>query len=251
MKEILEIIPAIDMKGGRCVRLVQGQMDQETVYYQDPVDAAKLWASQGAPRIHLVDLDGAVAGSPQNMAVVERIVGEVAVPVQLGGGIRGQDEIKRCLDIGVDRVILGTLAFRDPERVKTLADLYPGKILLGLDARDGYLAIEGWQDVTRVRVTDLLSSYPSLPIAGIIYTDIKRDGMLKGPNIPATRDLLEISPYPVIASGGVTSPKDVAGLARLKPLGLVGAIIGKALYSGQITYPEALETARHIDNGGQ
>ncbi len=248
---MLELIPAIDMKGGRCVRLVQGQMDQETVYYQDPVDAAKLWATQGAPRIHLVDLDGAVAGSPQNIDVVERIVGEVSVPLQLGGGIREQDDIKRCLEIGVDRVILGTLAFRDPEGVKELANLYPGKILLGLDARDGYVAIEGWKDVTRVRVTDLLSSYPGLPIAGIIYTDIQCDGMLKGPNIPATRDLLEISPYPVIASGGVTSPEDVASLARLKPMGLVGAIIGKALYSGQMDYLDALDTARQIDHGGQ
>jgi phosphoribosylformimino-5-aminoimidazole carboxamide ribotide isomerase len=241
---ILEIIPAIDLKEGRCVRLVQGQMDQETLYFEDPLEAARMWASRNAPRIHVVDLDGAVTGSPRNLPAIERIVRAVHVPVQVGGGIRTQEDIIRYLEIGVDRVILGTLACQDPDYVKRLAETYPEKILLGIDAKEGYVAIKGWQDVTQARAVDLVQAYPNIPVAGIVYTDIQRDGMLVGPNLPATEEVCHVSPFPVIASGGITSPEDLAALSRLAPLGLSGAIVGKALYSGRLNYREALDAVR-------
>ena len=243
---MMEIIPAVDLKGGKCVRLIQGQMDKETVYYDDPLDAASLWVDQGAPRLHLVDLDGAVLGSPQNLPAIERIVDKISVPVQLGGGIRNEDDISRCLEIGVERVILGTLACQDPKHVGSLADRYPLKILLGVDARDGYVAVKGWRDITGIQVLDLLASYPNIPIAGVIYTDIQRDGMLAGPNVPAIERLLSGTSFPVIASGGVTNLKDVEALARLESRGLCGAIVGKALYSGKMDYRAACNAASLI-----
>jgi len=240
----LEIIPAIDLKEGRCVRLVQGQMDKETLYFEDPLEAAGMWASRNAPRIHVVDLDGAVTGSPRNLPAIERIVRAVDVPVQVGGGIRTQEDIIRYLEIGVERIILGTLACQDPEHVRRLAETYPDKILLGIDAKEGYVAIEGWQDVTQARAVDLIQVYSDIPVAGIVYTDIQRDGMLVGPNLPATEELCHVSPFPVIASGGVTTLEDLAALSRLAPFGLAGAIVGKALYSGRLNYPEALSAVR-------
>lgn len=237
---MMEIIPAIDLKEGRCVRLVQGQMDKETLYFEDPLEAAGMWLSRNAPRIHVVDLDGAVTGSPRNLPTIERIVRGVDVPIQVGGGIRTQDDIIRYLEIGVERLILGTLACQEPGYVKRLAETYPDKILLGIDAREGYVAIKGWQDVTQARAVDLIKAYPSLPLAGIVYTDIQRDGMLVGPNLPATEEVCRVSPFPVIASGGVTSLEDLAALSRLAPLGLTGAIVGKALYSGRLNYREAV-----------
>lgn len=240
----MEIIPAIDLKEGRCVRLVQGQMDKATLYYEDPLDAARMWASWDAPRIHVVDLDGAVTGSPKNLPAIERIIRDVDIPVQVGGGIRTQEDIIRYLDIGVERVILGTLACQDPDYVRRLAETYPGKILLGIDAREGYVAIKGWQDVTQERAVDLIQAYPNIPVAGIVYTDIQRDGMLVGPNLPATEEVCHVSPFPVIASGGVTNLEDLVALSRMAPLGLTGAIVGKALYSGRLNYREALHAVR-------
>jgi phosphoribosylformimino-5-aminoimidazole carboxamide ribotide isomerase len=244
---MIEIIPAIDLKEGRCVRLVQGQMDQETLYYENPLDAAKMWALRHAPRIHVVDLDGAVTGSPKNLPVIERIIQAVDLPVQVGGGIRTQEDIIRYLEIGVDRVILGTLACQDPDYVQRLAGTYPGKILLGLDAKEGYVAIKGWQDVTQARAVDLIRSYPDAPLAGIVYTDIQRDGMLVGPNLPATEDVCRVSPFPVIASGGVTTREDLVALSGLANLGLTGAIVGKALYSGRLNYRDALDAVRSTE----
>jgi len=241
---MIEIIPAIDLKEGRCVRLAQGQMDQETLYYEDPLDAARMWASRQAPRIHVVDLDGAVTGSPKNLPVIERIIRAIDLPVQVGGGIRTQEDIIRYLEIGVDRLILGTLACQDPDYVQRLAQTYPRKILLGLDAREGYLAIKGWQDVTQARAVDLIKGYPDIPVAGIVYTDIQRDGMLVGPNLPATEEVCRVSPFPVIASGGVTSREDLVALSGMENLGLAGAIVGKALYSGRLNYREALDAVR-------
>ncbi len=238
---MLEIIPAIDLKEGRCVRLVQGQMDKETLYYEDPLDAARMWASRRAPRIHVVDLDGAVEGSPRNLPAIQRIVQAVDVPIQVGGGIRTQEDILRYLEIGVERLILGTLAWQEPDYVKRLAQAYPGKILLGLDAKEGCVAVRGWQDVTRARAVDLIQAYPEAPVAGIVYTDIQRDGMLVGPNLPAIEEVCRASPFPVIASGGVTTREDLVALARMADLGLCGAIVGKALYSGRLNYREALE----------
>ncbi len=240
---MMEIIPAIDLKGGRCVRLVQGEMDQETVYYNDPLEAAFHWVDQGAGRIHVVDLDGAVEGESKNLPVVKRIAETIPVPIQLGGGIRSEEHIQHCLGIGVERVILGTMACQEPKRVTHLLERYPQKILLGLDARDGFLAIKGWKEPTGTRVTDLLESYSGLPAAGIIYTDIKRDGMLIGPNIQAIESLLQATSIPVIASGGVTTAQDVTALSKLEPSGLSGAIVGKALYSGTLGYRDACKAA--------
>jgi phosphoribosylformimino-5-aminoimidazole carboxamide ribotide isomerase len=241
---MIEIMPAIDLKDGRCVRLVQGNMEKETVYYEDPLEAARHWVAEGAPRLHLVDLNGAVTGSPRNAQAVSNIVSHVPIPVQLGGGIRGQEEIERYLDIGVDRLILGTLACRDPRRVQDLAERYPGKLILGLDALNGFVAVQGWGDVTKVRADELLASYPSVPVAAVIYTDIQRDGMLEGPNVPAIESLLGSSAFPVIASGGISSRQDVEKLARLEPAGLCGAILGKALYAGRLSYGEALQASK-------
>ncbi len=239
----MEIIPAIDLKDGRCVRLVQGDMAQETVYYEDPLEAARHWVEEGAPRLHLVDLNGAVSGSPRNAHAVSKIVSNVPIPVQLGGGVRGQEEIERYLDIGVDRLILGTLACRDPLRSQELAERYPGKLILGLDALNGFVAVQGWGDVTQIRADELLASYPPVPVAAVIYTDIQRDGMLEGPNVPAIESLLASSPFPVIASGGISTRQDVENLARLEPSGLCGAILGKALYAGRLSYGEARQAA--------
>jgi len=244
---MFELIPAIDLKSGRCVRLVQGRMDQETRYFEDPLEAANLWVAQGAPRLHLVDLDGALSGSPRNLAAVQRIVENVSIPTQLGGGMRGQREVDEVLRLGVERVILGTLACQDPRQVQTLAAAYPQRILLALDAKDGFVAVKGWVDVTRIRVTDLLDRFSSLPLAGVVYTDIHRDGMLTGPNLPAIESLVSNCPFPVIASGGIATLADVLALSRMEPLGLCGAIVGKALYSGSLSYPEAIRALRCRD----
>lgn len=219
-------------------------MDKETLYYEDPLEAARIWASRQARRIHVVDLDGAVTGSPKNLPAIERITRALDIPVQVGGGIRNREDIIRYLEIGVDRVILGTLACQDPDYVGRLAQAYPAKILLGLDAKEGYVAIKGWQDVTKARVVDLIRSYPTLPIAGIVYTDIQRDGMLVGPNLKATEEVCRVSPFPVIASGGVASRQDLEALSRFAQLGLVAVIVGKALYAGRLSYREAVEAVR-------
>ena len=240
---MIELIPAIDLKDGRCVRLVQGDMDRETVYYEDPVEAATHWVRQGAPRLHLVDLNGAVSGEPRNREVICRIAQSVPVPVQLGGGIRNPQDIELYLAAGLDRLILGTLACREPEKGRELATAYPGKIVLGLDARDGFLAVQGWSDVTRVRAEDLLHTYAGTPVAAVVYTDIHRDGMLTGPNVESTRKVIASSPFPVIASGGISRSEDIAELSRLESAGLCGAILGKALYSGNLTYADALQSA--------
>jgi phosphoribosylformimino-5-aminoimidazole carboxamide ribotide isomerase len=223
-------------------------MDKETLYYDDPLEAARIWASRDAPSIHVVDLDGAVAGSPQNLPVIQRIAQAIPIPVQVGGGIRTQEDVLRYLDVGVNRVIMGTLVCQDPEYVQKLAETFPQKILLGLDAREGYVAIRGWQDVTRVRAVELITGYPNVPVAGIIYTDIQRDGMLVGPNLPAIEEVCKVSPFPVIASGGITTREDLVALCRFESLGLTGAIVGKALYSGHLKYREALRVLRSAES---
>lgn len=236
---MIEIIPAIDLKGGKCVRLLQGRMDTETVFYDDPVDAAKMWHDLGASRLHLVDLEGAVSGAPKNLSSIERIVHAVPVPVQVGGGIRDRRRVSLYLKLGVDRVVVGTMACRDPDRTRRLSEEFPFRIALGLDAREGLVAIQGWTETSELRATDLLASFSDAPLAGIIYTDVQRDGMLCGPNVPALKALLAVSPHPVIASGGVTSVEDIRALARLESMGLAGVIIGRALYAGKITFSQA------------
>ena len=240
---MIEIIPAVDLKEGRCVRLVQGRMEEETLYYEDPLEAARLWVDQGARRLHLVDLDGATGGSPANLEALRRIVDGVAVPVQLGGGIRSEGDARRYLDLGVERVILGTLACREPARTAELCRRLPGKIVLGVDAREGYVAVEGWRDVTRTTAADLIAAYADVPIAGIVYTDIQRDGMLTGPNVAALRQVAAASPFPVIASGGISCAGDITAVARLESFGVNGVIVGKALYDGKLTLREAHDAA--------
>ncbi|MEM6308181.1 MAG: 1-(5-phosphoribosyl)-5-[(5-phosphoribosylamino)methylideneamino]imidazole-4-carboxamide isomerase [Pseudomonadota bacterium] len=232
------LYPAIDLKDGQAVRLVHGDMDQTTVFHDDPSAQARAFQDAGCQWIHLVDLNGAFAGTPVNGAVVERILDAVDVPCQLGGGIRDLATIAAWLDRGVSRVILGTVAVENPDLVRQAATKYPGKIAVGLDARDGRVATRGWAEDTDVRVVDVAKSFENDGIAAIIYTDILRDGAMKGPNIAATETLARAVNIPVIASGGVSSMDD---LAALKSTGVIaGAISGRALYDGAIDLAQAI-----------
>ena len=236
------IIPAIDIKEGRCVRLCQGVMSEETEYSKDPSGVAKRWAHEGAELIHIVDLDAAMEGMPKNLLAIEKIASAVNVPLQIGGGIRNEKTAERYLEIkGVARVIIGTLALSEPHVVESLAKRYPGRIAIGIDAKDGFVAIRGWVEVTKTKAADLAKRFEHMGIAAIIYTDISRDGMLEGPNVPATKQLVDTVNIPVIASGGVSKIDDIAALKKIKA---IGAIVGKALYSGAIDLREAIKTAR-------
>lgn len=231
------IIPAIDLRGGRCVRLRQGDFGQETVYSADPLATAAHWESSGAERIHLVDLDGAKTGEPAHLEIVAKIAGSVRVPCQLGGGLRDEATIRGCFDAGIDRVVVGTQALRDREWFRELTKRYPSRVVLGLDARDGLVASEGWVEGSQVPAIDLARALDDLPLAALVFTDIARDGMLGGPNLAATRLLAESLRTPVIASGGVGSLEDLRQLARLP---LAGCIVGRALYDGRFTLREAI-----------
>lgn len=233
------LIPAVDIKNGRCVRLFQGQMDAETVFSHDPVGQARQWEVEGALRIHLVDLDGAVEQKPRNLGLIEKIVAAVSVPVQVGGGIRSMETIAHYLGIGVDRVILGTAALRDPDLVRSACASWPGRIVVGIDARDGKVAVDGWTETTETTAVDLARRFEGAGVAAIIFTDISRDGTHGGVNLEATRALAEAVSIPVIASGGVSTLEDLAALAPLAPLGVVGVISGRALYEGTLTIADA------------
>jgi len=237
----LIIIPAIDIKGGRCVRLVQGRMDEATVYHDDPAEVAVRWEALGAGLIHLVDLDGAVEGGSVNLGVIERILGSIKTPVQIGGGIRDEETASRYLAMeGVKRIILGTAACEDPDLVRTLAARYPGRVAVGIDARDGMVAIKGWVEVTDRSAFELASRLEGLGVAAIIYTDISRDGTLTGPNIETTRRMAESVSIPVVASGGISSIEDIE---NYRGVPIEGIIIGKALYSGAVDLAEAIRAA--------
>ena len=233
----MQVIPAIDLRGGRCVRLRQGDFDQETVFGDDPAAMAARWESEGAARIHLVDLDGAKSGRPVNVEAVMRIVERVKVPCQLGGGLRDQETIATWLGSGVDRVVVGTQALRDPDWFARMAETYPGRLILGLDARDGRVATEGWLDISSVQALTLARQFDDLPLAGIIYTDIARDGTLEGPNVQAIAALAEAVKTPVVASGGVGELQD---LVRLAALPIAGCIVGRALYEGRFSLADAI-----------
>ena len=233
----MQVIPAIDLRGGRCVRLVQGDYDRETVFGDDPAEMAQRWASEGAERIHLVDLDGAKTGGPVNIDAVESILARVSIPCQLGGGIRTDGTAEAWLRAGIERVIVGTQALKDPDWFRALARRNPGRIVLGLDAKDGMVATGGWLDVSRVEAFRLAEQFDDLPLAAVVYTDIARDGMLEGPNLSATRALAERIKTPVIASGGVGSLEDVRQLATLP---IVGCIVGRALYEGRFSLSVAV-----------
>ena len=234
------IIPAIDLKDGACVRLRQGRMDDATVFGDDPLAMARRWVEQGARRLHLVDLNGAFAGEPVNAQAVRSITRAFPdLPVQIGGGIRSRESAARYLDMGVRWVIIGTQAVKDPEFVGALCGQYPGQVIVGIDAKDGKVATEGWAEVSAVRAVDLARRFAEAGVAAIVYTDIARDGMLSGVNVDATRELAEAGGIPVIASGGVATLADVQALARHARSGIVGAITGRAIYEGTLDLAEA------------
>jgi phosphoribosylformimino-5-aminoimidazole carboxamide ribotide isomerase len=233
----MQVIPAIDLRGGLCVRLRQGDYDRETVFGDDPAAMAARWESQGAARIHLVDLDGAKAGRPVNVEPVRAIIRTVSVPCQLGGGVRDEATIAAWLEAGVDRVVVGTQALRDPDWFRDMARAYPGRLALGLDARDGKVATDGWLETSDVAAPDLAEQFDDLPLAAIIYTDLARDGTLEGPNLESTAALCRRVKTPVIASGGVG---ELADVERLATLPVAGCIVGRALYEGKFTLSDAV-----------
>ncbi len=237
------IIPAIDLKGGQCVRLSQGDMDRATVYSENPAEMAKTWQGMGAKRIHVVDLDGAVSGQPKNRDAINAIVSAVSVPVQLGGGIRDIETIKEYFSCGIDRVILGTAAIKDPRFLEESCRAWPGRIIVGIDATDGMVCVQGWTEKTAMSVVDLVKKIEHLPLAAIVFTDIKRDGMLTGPNIESTALLARSTHIPVIASGGVSRIEDIEALLTVEQFGVSGVIIGRALYTGNLDLRECIRIA--------
>jgi phosphoribosylformimino-5-aminoimidazole carboxamide ribotide isomerase len=234
------VIPAIDLKEGRCVRLEQGLMERDTVFNDNPAAQALEWQCQGAELLHIVDLDGAFAGEPKNRAAIEVIVKAIDIPTQLGGGIRDLATVDAYLSLGISRVILGTAAQRNPELVKEACAKFPGRIVVGIDAKNGMVAVQGWAEVTGVTAVDLARKFEGYGVAAIIYTDIARDGMLQGPNLEATKALAEAISIPVIASGGVSTLKDIENLMAIEQFGVTGVITGKAVYTGAIRLAEAI-----------
>ena len=237
----MEIIPAIDLLGGACVRLHQGDYDQVTRFSDDPVAQALSWQHQGATRLHLVDLDGAKSGDPVNDKSVRAITDALSIPVQLGGGVRSVERAESLIACGLDRIILGTAAIENPQLVKELAQRHPGKVVVGIDARDGKVATRGWIEESNVEATTLARELSSAGIAAIISTDIATDGTLAGPNLKALREMADASSVPVIASGGVGCMADLLALLALEPHGVNGVITGRALYDGRIDLKEAIQ----------
>jgi phosphoribosylformimino-5-aminoimidazole carboxamide ribotide isomerase len=233
------VIPAIDLKAGNCVRLVQGKKEAVTVYSHDPAATAKKWELCGAELLHIVDLDGAFSGNQKNMDAILKIRRSVKMALQVGGGIRNIGNLLNLFSAGIDRLIIGTAAIEDPAFLVQACKQYPGRVLIGIDAKDGMVAIKGWEEVTEIHASDLAKRLEMVGIAGIIYTDIKRDGMLTGPNIDAVRDMVNHVSIPVIASGGIAGMEDVRNLAQIK--GLWGMITGKAIYSGSLNLRQAIE----------
>jgi len=238
------IIPAIDLKDGRCVRLAQGDFRRVTVYSDDPVGIANKWRENGAERIHVVDLDGSLSGSPRNMDVIRDIIAEVGLPIEVGGGIRDMKTIETYIGMGVNWVILGTMALRDKGFVRKACDAYKGEIILGIDANEGKVSIQGWTEQTSESAVDIAKGYEGYGLAAIVYTDIKRDGMETGVNMEATGELARSVDIPVIASGGVSSIEDIRRLREIEKFGVIGVIIGRALYSGAVSLKEAISLSK-------
>jgi len=234
------IIPAVDIKDSKCVRLKQGRLNDETIFSSNPVEMAKKWADFGIQLLHVVDLDGAFQKSPQNSKIIQDIVSSIEVPVQVGGGIRTVETIQMYLDMGVSRLVLGTEAIRNPERVIDFCASFPEKIVIGIDAKNGMVAVEGWTETTTVTAIDLAKQFESSGVAAINFTDIHRDGMQTGPNIEATRALAQSISIPVVASGGVSTIKDIQNLKALSSDGIVGVICGRSLYEGTLDLSEAI-----------
>lgn len=244
------LIPAIDLKEGKCVRLRQGRMEDDTVFSDDPVAVAGRWVDAGAKRLHLVDLDGAFAGKPKNADVIHAIVEAYPhVPVQIGGGIRDEDTIQAYLEAGVQYVIIGTKAVSEPHFVRDASIEFPGHIIIGLDARDGKVAIDGWSKLSRHDVIDMAQKFESNGVAAIIYTDISRDGMMQGVNVEATAKLASSVHIPVIASGGITNLDDIRALGAVAHEGIMGAITGRAIYEGTLDFAEGAKLAESF--GGE
>jgi phosphoribosylformimino-5-aminoimidazole carboxamide ribotide isomerase len=239
------VIPAIDIKNGQCVRLRQGSMDHATVYSDRPEAVARLWEEQGAELIHVVDLDGAIAKRPANLRIIEKIVDSVHIPIQVGGGIRDPETAALFLEMGVERVVIGTQAVEAPGMVERLSASWPGKVVIGIDARNGFVAIDGWTRPTAVTAVDLARRFEHCPIAAINFTDIHRDGMQTGPNIAETRKLAESVKIPIVASGGIAKLDDIIQLAAIEKYGVVGVITGKALYTGALDLKSAIDVAKH------
>lgn len=237
----MDVIPAIDLLAGRCVRLYQGDYAQAEVFGEDPLAVAQRWVAAGAPRLHLVDLDGAKAGQPINTEVIRAIAQSVPVPVQVGGGLRDRESVRQLLDLGVERVILGTVAVEQPQLVEALCQDFPGHIVVGIDARNGWVATRGWLEESSVQATDLAQQFETCGVSAIIYTDIQRDGTLQGPNLPALRDMAACTSLPIIASGGISSLTDLLALLALEPNNVTGVIVGKALYTGAVDLWEAVQ----------
>ena len=238
------IYPAIDIRGGRCVRLTEGRFDAETVFADDAAEMALKWAGMGAEFLHLVDLDGALAGEGKNVPVIERILQSVNIPVQLGGGIRNLETIEKLLALGVTRLILGSAAVKNPQLVEEACKKYPGHIAVGIDAKNGEVAIEGWGKGSGVAATELAKQMATYGVETIIYTDISRDGMLSGVNVEATAALARACGVPIIASGGVASIEDIRRVKAVEADGVQGCIIGKAIYTGAVDLKEALALAK-------
>jgi phosphoribosylformimino-5-aminoimidazole carboxamide ribotide isomerase len=241
----MEVIPAIDLLAGRCVRLYQGDYQQSQIFNENPLEVALQWESQGATRLHLVDLDGAKEGTTINLEIIETIVETLTIPVQVGGGLRDRISVERLFNLGVERAIVGTVAVENPALVTELCEAFPYKIAVGIDARNGKVATKGWLETSTVEATDLAQQI-SDKAAAIIYTDISRDGTLIGPNLEALRELAKVTDIPVIASGGISSLTDLLSLLSLESLGVNGVIVGKALYTGKVDLKEAIAA---IGNG--
>jgi len=244
------IIPAIDIKEGRCVRLKQGRMSDETVFSNIPEEMAVRWYASGAQRLHLVDLDGAVQGKPVNEEVIRRIVKAVPIPIELGGGVREMPVLEAYFELGIRFVILGTVAYKDPEFVRNACRDFPGQIILGIDARDDSVSVEGWTEDIGETPKELVKRFEKAGIAAIIYTDISRDGMRTGCNVTATRDLARSTDVPVIASGGISELADVVDILPLEADGVIGMITGRALYDGSLDLKKAIEVCEGKQNIG-
>jgi phosphoribosylformimino-5-aminoimidazole carboxamide ribotide isomerase len=236
----MQIWPAIDLRGGKCVRLKQGDYQQETVFGDDPAAMARQWVGQGAQRLHLVDLDGARDGTAANRQALADILLAVDVPCQVGGGIRDEDAVAQLIKLGATRLVVGTRALREPAWFAAMCRRYPGRLVLGIDARDGLVASDGWLETSQTPAIELAARFAAEPLAAIVYTDIAKDGMLAGPNLAAMREMASHVDVPVIASGGVTTARDVAALAEV---GVAGCIIGRALYEGTLSLADALAAA--------
>lgn len=243
----MRILPAIDLLGGKCVRLTQGDYNRVTTYSDDPAEMARYWESLGAEGLHLVDLDGAKAGKPVNLDAIRHIVDAVGIPTEIGGGIRSVQTAQEYLDLGITQIIFGTAAIENPDLVLAAADLFPERVLVGLDVKDGKPAVKGWLETADLDPVELAIRFAAMGAAGVIYTDISRDGALKGANVEGLRAFASAVELPVTASGGVTSVDDIRAIAALGGLGVTGVIIGKALYDGAIRLEDAVAAAAEVE----